>query len=118
MLLRVMRELATNPATPDGQLFALARKKEKAADRHWLLRNARRTMKAAGVRVITAHGLRGTSATIGTARTGGAEVMAGALGHTSTAMTERHYIDGGAVADARTEQVAEMLTDLVDPDPE
>jgi integrase len=103
----VLLELAENPATEDGHLFAYD--SGKTADRHWVLRQARAHMAQAGVTVITAHGLRGTSATIGTVQSGGAELMAGALGHTSTSMTKAHYIDAGATQDAKIERVAGLL---------
>jgi integrase len=111
VLTPILLELAETPATDTGRLFAKEHAKEarKPADRHWVLYWAREHMKAAGVTVVTAHGLRGTSATIGTVRTGGAEVMASALGHTSTSMTKAHYIDSGATADAQSQRVADLF---------
>lgn len=103
----ILLELAANPAMPDGRLFA--KENGKPADRHWVLYWARSHMADAGVTVVTAHGLRGTSATIGSARTGGAEVMADALGHTSTTMTKAHYIDADVTADAQSQRVADLL---------
>lgn len=107
VLTPVLLELADKPATEDGRLFA--KEAGQPADRHWVLYWARRHMAAAGVTVVTAHGLRGTSATIGTVQTGGAEVMASALGHTSTSMTKAHYIDADAAADAQAARVADLL---------
>jgi len=109
VLTPVLLELAEKPATEAGHLFAT--EDGKPAHRHWVLYWVRRHMAAAGVTVVTAHGLRGTSATIGTVQTGGAEVMASALGHTSTSMTKAHYIDAGATADAQTERVADLIGD-------
>jgi integrase len=109
LLRPILTELASRPATEDGHLFAM--ESGKPADRHWVLRNARRLMAAAGVPVITAHGLRGTAATIGSATTGGAHVMASALGHELESMTRDAYIDRGAMADATTERVAGLLDD-------
>ncbi len=106
-LVPVLLELAASPATPEGHLFA--KESGEPADRHWVLYHARRHMEAAGVPVITAHGLRGTSATIGSAHTGGASVMADALGHESESMTRDAYIDHGAMADATTQRVADLL---------
>lgn len=108
-LVPILLELAAAPATEDGHLFA--KESGAPADRHWVLYHARRHMTAAGVRVITAHGLRGTAATIGSAKTKGAEVMADALGHTSTSMTKAHYIDAGTLADAQAEAVADLLSE-------
>lgn len=110
VLMPILLELAEKPATEDGHLFATER--GKAADRFAIRRWTQRHLEAAKVPVITAHGLRGTAATIGTAKTGGAEVMASALGHTSTSMTKAHYIDAGVAADAQTQRVADLLSDL------
>jgi integrase len=109
VLTPVLLEIAEKPATEDGYLFA--KESGERADRFWVLYWARRHMAAAGVTVVTAHGLRGTSATIGTVQTGGAEVMASALGHTSTSMTKAHYIDADAAADAQVDRVADLLSD-------
>lgn len=103
----VLLELAENPLTDEGHLFV--KESGEPADRHWVLYWARKHMAEAGVTVVTAHGLRGTAATIGSAKTGGAEVMASALGHTSTSMTKAHYIDADAMADAQSEAVAALI---------
>ena len=108
-LVPILLELAAAPATDAGHLFA--KESGEPADRHWVLYHARRHMTAAGVPVITAHGLRGTSATIGSAATGGAHVMADALGHESEAITRDAYIDRGAMADAAAARVADLLND-------
>lgn len=109
-LVPVLLELAEYPACADGHLFA--KESGVPADRHWVLYHARKHMAAAGVPVVTAHGLRGTSATIGSAATGGAQVMADALGHENTTITKDAYIDRAALADAETERVAALLDDL------
>jgi integrase len=107
LLVPIMLELADKPATTEGHLFA--KEDGTPADRHWVLYHARAHMRRAGVPVITAHGLRGTAATIGSARTKGAEVMADALGHTGTTMTKAHYIDAETMADAQAQSVADLL---------
>ena len=111
----ILLELAANPQTAEGHLFVLDHGKRKGlpADRHWVLRNVRRLMKLAGVKVITAHGLRGTSATIGAAHAG-AQTMSTALGHTSVTMTKDHYIDADSVADSQAQRFADMLTETDD----
>jgi integrase len=111
----ILLELAKTPATADGHLFAMDRGKVKGqpANRGWVLRNVRRLMALAGVKVITAHGLRGTSATIGAAHSG-AQVMSTALGHTSVSMTKDHYIDSDSVADSQAQRFADMLTETDD----
>ncbi len=114
----ILLELAESPATPAGHLFAIDRGKGKGkpADRHWVLRCARRMMKLAGVKVITAHGLRGTSATIGAAHAG-AQTMSTALGHTSVTMTKDHYI-ASPTADTGAQRMADMLAEDDVPDDE
>ena len=106
----ILLELAANPALPDGRLFSLDRgvKRNKPADRHWVLRAVRRLMKEAGVRTVTTHGLRGTSATIGSAHVG-AQTMSTALGHASVEITKAHYIDADAIEDAGAERFIDML---------
>ncbi len=111
----MLRDLAEAPATAEGHLFAIdqGKNKGKPADRHWVLRNVRRLMKTAGVKVITAHGLRGTSATIGAAHAG-AKVMSEALGHTTISMTKSAYIDADSAADAQSQKFADLLADSDD----
>ena len=108
-MVAIMLELAANPATEDGHLFAKV--DGTPADRHWVLYHARRHMELAGVPVITAHGLRGTAATIGSVATGGAAVMAAALGHESESMTRDAYIDRDSMASATAARVAALLDD-------
>jgi integrase len=105
----MLRELAESPATADGHLFALDRFPGKPANRHWVLRSAKRVMGKAGVSVISAHGLRGTSATIGAAAQG-AKVMSQALGHTSVTMTQEHYIDSDKLADSKAQKFDDLLS--------
>jgi integrase len=106
-LVPILLELAANPATPDGHLFATA--EGAPADRQWVYYHVKRHLKAAGVPVITVHGLRGTAATIGSVATGGAAVMAAALGHEDEAITKDAYIDPKQLADAQTKRVAGLL---------
>jgi integrase len=108
-LVPILLALADQPATEAGHLFAL--EDGTPADRHWVLRSAKRMMRSAGVPVLTAHGLRGTSATIGTVASGGAQVMADALGHEDAGITKAAYIDARAAADATTQRLADLLAD-------
>jgi len=64
-------------------------------DRHWVRRVVKKICKLAKVPVITAHGLRGTSATL--ARSSGltSEAVAHHLGHGSYSVTKRHYLAPG-----------------------
>lgn len=105
----ILRELAANPATDDGHLFA--NEKGEPADRQWVYYHVKRHLKSAGVPTITVHGLRGTAATIGSVATSGAEVMSAALGHEDTEITKAAYIDAGELADAASQRVADLLDD-------
>lgn len=102
----ILNELAET-AGANGCLFS--KESGEQADRFWILWHVKRHLRAAGLPVITAHGLRGTAATIGAVKTGGAEIMSKALGHESTAITERAYIDSDALADAKTQTLSDML---------
>lgn len=74
-------------------------------DRHWLGYHVRRLCRAAGVPVVTPHGLRGTFGSI-SAETAPVEHVARALGHVGPAITRRHYLADGA------EQVGQQRTAL------
>lgn len=110
----ILRDLAATPATPAGHLFA--KSTGEPADRHWVSWHARRLMKAAGVKVVTTHGLRGTWAT--EAITGGQalEAVAREMGHADKGGTATaHYIDRQAAADVRSDQVVSALLDAGEP---
>lgn len=55
--------------------------------RHWVLYHCKRLCGVAKVPVVTAHGLRGTQATLATAAGATAHMVSAALGHASTAIT-------------------------------
>jgi len=78
-------------------------------DRHWLLRNTKLACKAAGVPVVTPHGLRGTHSSLATEAGATSQAVAGTLGHAGTAVTERHYISGSAAASERARRVGLVL---------
>ncbi len=103
----VMLELAAG-LEPDAPLFT--RDDGEPATRYWISWHAKRHMKAAKVRVVTAHGLRGTFATIKTLTSGDARAVSKSMGHTSTTMTDRHYIDQQAASNDGINRVAEFLS--------
>lgn len=106
----IMLELAATPATAAGHLFA--DRKGEPADRHWVAYHARRLMRAAGVKRVTLHGLRGTHASQAVTQGQTADAVASAMGHTDSGVTKAHYIDAEAAADAATDAlVAELLDD-------
>lgn len=108
VLVPALIDLAANPATADGHLFELDNG-ERAADRHWVSRSVRRMLAGAKVPAITTHGLRGTHATLATVEGVTGEAVARSMGHTDPGMTERHYIDVEAAADAQIDRVAKAL---------
>jgi integrase len=78
-------------------------------DRHWVLRSVRRCCAAAGVRVVTPHGLRGTHAKVAREVGVSGVLLAAAMGHESeTTMTE-HYAGRNAVQQSAVERVTAAL---------
>ncbi len=110
VLVPALVEMAASPVTDGGHLFCID-SGEKPADRHWVSRSVRRMLTGAKVPGITTHGLRGTHATLATVEGVTGDAVARAMGHTNPSMTERHYIDADAAADAQTRRVAESLID-------
>ena len=77
--------------------------------RYWVLWHVRRLCRAARVPVVSAHGLRGTHATLATAAGATSHVVAGALGHTSSAITEAAYIQSDVRADTTQRAALRVL---------
>lgn len=75
-------------------------------DRHWVRRQIRYWCKRADVPVITAHGLRGTHATVAAGGGATAEEIARQLNHSSTLITKRHYM-----ADRGLDTSADIIAD-------
>ena len=65
--------------------------------------------KAAGVIRVTAHGMRGTHATLATERGVTGHVVAAALGHESAKTTYRSYARAEAVSSSRQASVLRVL---------
>lgn len=75
-------------------------------DRHWVRREVARLCGLAKVPVVTAHGLRGTHASLATDRGASGPVVAASLGHGDGGRTaERNYIDP-AIADQAKQRAA------------
>lgn len=108
VIVPAMLEIAAAPVNESGHLFSLD-SGTKPADRHWVSRCVRRMLAGAKVPAITTHGLRGTHATLATVEGVTGDAVARAMGHTNPGMTERHYIDSEAAADAQIKRVAESL---------
>ncbi|MEP6653614.1 MAG: tyrosine-type recombinase/integrase [Myxococcales bacterium] len=80
------------------------------ASRYWVLRAVQRICKAAGVPTVSAHGLRGTHATLAVSAGATSHVVAAALGHESFSTTARHYARPEAIEGAQQERVLEKFT--------
>ena len=79
-------------------------------NRDQIYREVRRTLKRLGLNeAVTPHGLRGTQSSTA-ARAGAASaIVAKELGHGSSAVTEAHYIDSGAMASGKAERTLKVL---------
>jgi integrase len=105
----IMLEIAAL-AGPGGALFT--KRDGRAADRHRVADWCEQHLRAAGVtRRVTTHGLRGTHSTVSREEGRSPEDIARAMGHTSSSMTERHYIEEGASRDADIDRLMEVLED-------
>lgn len=100
-----LRELllaVTEDLHPSAPLFPYSNK--------WLGAHITTLCKRAGVPRITAHGLRGTHASLATAAGATSQLVAQALGHGGTAVTERHYIDPSVAAAATSNRAFKVLS--------
>jgi integrase len=100
MLQPILKKLAAAPL--DGsRLFP--------GDRHWLGYHVRRLCKVAAVMVITPHSLRGLHATLATAAGTTGDAVALSLGHSSSAVTNRHYTSEEAQEAAKIDRALDAL---------
>ena len=83
------------------------KKKPSHVDRGWIRKWVQRICKAAGVPLVSAHGMRGLFATLGALRQ--LEEVARAMGHEETATTVGHYADRGAVEKAKQAGVLKVI---------
>jgi integrase len=104
MLRPTLAALAVGPdgRTKEGPLLP-------GASRFTVLHQVRRFCRLAKVPPITAHGLRGTHATLATSAGATAELVMAALGHTSTEVARLHYTDQGVAGAAKGRRVATLL---------
>jgi integrase len=101
MLQPLLRELAKSKE-PQDPLFG-------EVNRHWVLRAVKRCCQAAGVPIVTAHGLRGTHAKIAREVGVSGVLLATAMGHESETMTTEHYAGRSAVQQGAIERVTAAL---------
>lgn len=78
-------------------------------NRYWLHYHTVRLCDLAEVPRVTPHGLRGTHATLATDAGAVSHLVAASLGHASSAVTERHYTEAGAVERSRSKRAALRL---------
>ncbi len=96
-------------------LAGLAKGKEQEdrlfgdVNRHWLLRVVKQSCKAAGVRVVGPHGLRGTHAKVAREVGVSGVLLATAMGHESETTTTEHYAGRAAVAQSGVERVTSSM---------
>lgn len=76
--------------------------------RHWVGYHVRRLCEAAGVPVVCPHGLRGTHSSI-SVREVSIEHVAAALGHSSPAVTRRHYVKKSAEQAGKQRAVLKVI---------
>jgi integrase len=102
---RVLQPLLAGLASgkePNDRLFG-------NVTRHWVLHSVKRCCAAAGVRVVTPHGLRGTHAKVAREVGVSGVLLAAAMGHESETTTTEHYAGRSAVAQAAVDRVAGAL---------
>jgi len=100
--------LLRGSADANGGL-AFVNGKGQPADRHWVLYHVGRVCRMAGVPEVTAHGLRGTHATLATVAGASSAVVAASLGHTHERITQRHYTRADATDAARSRRAIGAL---------
>lgn len=95
---------------PDEQLITRKPLRTgKKADRYWLMRETRRLCTDAKTPRVCVHSLRGLHATLATEAGATSRAVAGALGHSTPAVTQAHYIDGTAKRRANSKRVVNAL---------
>jgi integrase len=102
---KVLQPLLANLAkgkAPDERLFG-------EVTRQWVFRSVKRCCRAAGVREVPPHGLRGTHAKVAREVGVSGVLLAAAMGHESETTTTEHYAGRGAVAQAAIDRVVETL---------
>jgi integrase len=87
---------------PDDRLFG-------DEDRFWVRRVVRACCKAAGVRVVCPHGLRGTHAKVAREVGVSGVLLAAAMGHEDENTTTAHYAGRAAVAQSQIDRVTASL---------
>ena len=103
---------------PEELVVALGRRVEVMAPldqllpygRDWVRDSVIRLCETAGVPVVCAHGLRGSHSSLAVDAGLSPALVAAALGHTSSAVTERHYMAAGVKERATARKVGGVLS--------
>lgn len=93
---------------PDAPLFALSRTGKHGSHQAFYCA-VQRVCRAARVPIVCPHSLRGLWATAGVRSGALSHAVAAALGHGSFEVTAKHYVRPGALDEARTERLVQML---------
>ncbi|MFI9488572.1 tyrosine recombinase XerC [Promicromonospora sp. NPDC052451] len=100
-------QLASSAGEPPETLLFRSRNKTPLTTNN-VRRRLRDILKEVGITGVTPHSFRRTAATT-VDRSGGTEMAAQLLGHTSTEITKRHYIEPDENVDVRTAEILESL---------
>lgn len=94
---------------PEAYLFAKQRDESKPYSDSRLWMEVAELCSRAGVPRVCTHSLRGLHATLSVRAGVSSEHVAASLGHSSFAITAKHYADSGAIANRNTDQVTSAL---------
>lgn len=108
----LLRVAAGQP--PTALLFG-EQKNGKPKHRQYMWKMVRQLCTRAGVPPVCTHSLRGLHATLAVQSGSAAHVIAASLGHGSFEITQRHYAQASAVANAATTRVQNILESSHDP---
>lgn len=114
-LLRPLLEALARGRPGDALLFGGRRRNRRAPDetvphlRGWVLHWTKRICDLAEVPRVSAHGLRGTHASLAVSAHATVRVVSEALGHATTGVTLQSYADADEVARAKQRQALEVL---------
>lgn len=101
--------LALAEGRKGGDWLFPGRSAEGRITRHTVYREVKRICGLAGVEEVCAHAMRGLHATLATEANMTGHAVSRALGHASTAVTQRHYTDRTAHAQAQSRRALDRL---------
>jgi integrase len=107
--LRTLLQEQVEDRQPGSLIFGELEGEAAPRSSSWLADQVRSLCAAAGVTVVCPHGLRGTHSTLAEAAGASPEVVAASLGHTSPAVTGRHYTLPHVRQDAQQERALKVM---------